>query len=220
MRARFDAEWVHYLLRVGNGTDFPGNQGEIYLPDKIVTQNNLIDEIYGELFERQMNHHELTDFLFERAIIAPLNNTCDAYNSRIIDRLPGDAVEHASVDEVKSDTLEEGEFYSTEFVNTLNPSELPPHLLRMKPGVVIMLLRNLRVHDGLCNGTRLLVSKVGRRFLEVMHMTGSMKGRREFLPRITLESNDGSLPFKFTRHQYPVKPCYAFSVNKAQAMDS
>jgi hypothetical protein len=37
-----------------------------------------------------------------------------------------------------------------------------------------------------------------------------------FLPRITLGSEDPKLPFKFTRLQYPVRPCFAMTINKAQ----
>lgn len=37
------------------------------------------------------------------------------------------------------------------------PPGLPPHRLSLKPGAVVMLIRNISVRDGLCNGTRVLV---------------------------------------------------------------
>lgn len=148
MRARFDPAWVDYLLRVGNGADMDGEEGEIYLPDEIIADECLIDVVYGDLFTRQMSNNELASFLIKRAIIAPLNRTCEEYNNDIVNRLPGVAVEHTSVDNVVADTVEDGEYYTTEFLNTLDPSELPPHHLKLKAGVVCMLLRNLRVHDG------------------------------------------------------------------------
>ncbi|KAH7720141.1 DNA repair and recombination protein PIF1-like protein [Aphelenchoides avenae] len=148
MRARYDPAWVRYLLRVGNGLDFEGDQGEILLPDAIISTGSLVDEVYPHLFDRQMTNDELSRYLTERAIVAPLNQTCDQYNEEIVERLPGDMVEHCSVDEVTKDTFEDGVYHTTEFLNSLNPSELPPHRLKLKRGVVVMLLRNLRVHDG------------------------------------------------------------------------
>jgi PIF1-like helicase len=36
----------------------------------------------------------------------------------------------------------------------LNPKGLPTHCLYFKVGALVVLLRNLNVADGLCNGTR------------------------------------------------------------------
>ena len=44
-----------------------------------------------------------------------------------------------------------------------NPGCLPPHLLNLKVGCSLMLLRNLNVHDGLANGTRLRLLEMGRK---------------------------------------------------------
>lgn len=38
---------------------------------------------------------------------------------------------------------------------------MPPHKLCLKPGAVVMLLRNLYVELGVCNGTRMVVRKIG-----------------------------------------------------------
>lgn len=104
--------------------------------------------MFAELFTRQWNELELADYLSARAIIAPLNKTCDDYNDEVIRRFHGRSVEHLSVDEVVRDTLEAGEMYPTEFLNSLDPSDVPPHRLTLKEGCIVMLLRNLRVHDG------------------------------------------------------------------------
>ena len=44
-----------------------------------------------------------------------------------------------------------------EFINSLTPSGMPEHRLHLKVGSIIMLLRNLDLRNGLCNGTRLIV---------------------------------------------------------------
>ena len=53
-----------------------------------------------------------------------------------------------------------------EFLHTMAPTGAPRHELLFKVGTPIMLIRNLRPAEGLCNGTRLLV-KHGGAFLQL-----------------------------------------------------
>jgi ATP-dependent DNA helicase PIF1 len=48
-------------------------------------------------------------------------------------------------------------YYLEEFLNTLTPNDLPPHVLKLKIGCPIILLRNIDPANGLCNGTRLVI---------------------------------------------------------------
>eukprot|EP00973_Karenia_brevis_P023060 3176187-Karenia_brevis.AAC.1 len=48
----------------------------------------------------------------------------------------------------------EAEHYTPEFMNSLDPPGMPPHDLRIRPGALMMVLRNYAPHKGLCNGTR------------------------------------------------------------------
>ncbi|GJZ29210.1 DNA helicase [Tanacetum coccineum] len=50
--------------------------------------------------------------------------------------------------------------YPREYLNTLSFTELPPHKLELKIGTPIILLRNINIVDGLCNGTRLIVKQL------------------------------------------------------------
>ena len=45
-----------------------------------------------------------------------------------------------------------------EYLNRLNLPSMPPHRLTLKVGQPVMLLRNIDISDGLCNGRRLIVS--------------------------------------------------------------
>ncbi|KAG5565923.1 hypothetical protein RHGRI_001745 [Rhododendron griersonianum] len=47
--------------------------------------------------------------------------------------------------------------YPNEYLNSLDPTGLPPFKLELKVGCPIILLRNIAPEDGLCNGTRMMV---------------------------------------------------------------
>ena len=49
------------------------------------------------------------------------------------------------------------EFLSPDYLNTLSPSSLPPHELRLRPNCITMLIRNLNISGGLCNGIKLMI---------------------------------------------------------------
>ena len=49
-----------------------------------------------------------------------------------------------------------------EFIHSITPSGMPPHKLSLKIGAVVILLRNLFIEIGVCNGTRMVVKQIGR----------------------------------------------------------
>ena len=75
--------------------------------------------------------------------------------------MPGDYTEYIS--ENKLQALNYGQrnpdedLYPPELLSALDPSDLPPHVLKLKVNTIVMLLRNIATSKGLCNGTRLLV---------------------------------------------------------------
>ncbi|CAL9002650.1 unnamed protein product, partial [Prunus brigantina] len=80
----------------------------------------------------------------------------------------------------------------------------------------IMLLRNLNQSSGLCNGTRLVVTQMVDRVIEAKILTGSHIGHKVFIPRIILSATENKWPFIFKRRQFPIRPCYAMTINKSQ----
>jgi ATP-dependent DNA helicase PIF1 len=48
-------------------------------------------------------------------------------------------------------------YYPSEFLNSLTTNGLSPHVLKLKLGCPVILLRNIDPVNGLCNGTRLVV---------------------------------------------------------------
>ena len=60
-------------------------------------------------------------------------------------------------------------------------------------------MRNLDLRVGLCNGTRLIITRMGTYVLEAKVISESNVGDKVFLPRLTLEPSDMRIPFKFKR---------------------
>ncbi|XP_063981041.1 ATP-dependent DNA helicase PIF1-like [Diachasmimorpha longicaudata] len=100
-----------------------------------------------------------------------------------------------------------------EYLNTLNPPNLPPHELRLRNNCIIMLIRNLRVNEGLFNGTRLQVLELANNLLRCRILTGEKAGDIVFIHRITLFCED-TYPFTFKRRQFPIKLAFAMTINK------
>ena len=121
------------------------------------------------------------EWLNGRAILAPTNKEVDCLNNMMQDWLPGDGLKLSS-----SDTLENPQDafrFNTEYLNTLRPNGFPQHILTLKPGMPLMLLRNINPRQGLCNGTRLIFDKSIDNKLLQCRIVGSQ--RIVLIPRIT-----------------------------------
>ena len=79
-----------------------------------------------------------------------------------------------------------------------------------------MLLRNLNQNAGLCNGTRLVITKLGTWVIEAKIITGTNIGAHVFIPRITLSPSESKWPFLLKRRQFPISVCFAMTINKSQ----
>ena len=125
------------------------------------------------------------------------------------------AQEYLSADTVEDeDTLP---LYPAEFLHTMEPAEMPPHVLKLKVGMPVMLLRNMDQSEGKANGTILRVLELGNRLIKAKILNGSNAGDTMFIPRIKLYANDSSqMPFRLIRTQFPIKPAFAMTINKAQ----
>ena len=199
-----EGEFAAWLLQLGNGAlnDTSTQPETIEIPSAC-----LIDEIFTTA-----DH----DRLQERVILSPKNEHCLEVNERVLGTLPGEARTYLSADSVKCDNEEERHNYPTEFLNSLTPSGMPPHCLNLKVNSVVMLLRNLSLRQGLCNGTRLKVTHMHNNCIQASIMTGANHGNQVLIPRIKLAPSDTNLPFVLERHQLPLRLAYSMTINKAQ----
>ena len=106
--------------------------------------------------------------------------------------------------------------YNIEYINTLNPAGLPSSRLCLKPGMPVMLMRNLNPTGGLCNGTRLVFKHMLSTRLLVCRTVGHVVDRDVYIPRITLRPKERQYPFEWSRRQFPIKAAFSTTINKAQ----
>jgi hypothetical protein len=132
----------------------------------------------------------------------------------MINKFQGGEVVYHSFDEAVDDPHN---YYPREFLNTLTPNGIPPHVLKLMIGCPVILLRKLDPANGLCNGTRLVVRECQRNSIDAEIVLGQHAGKRVFLPRIPLcPSDDQMFPFQFKRKQFPIRLSFAMTVNKSQ----
>ena len=221
------ADFATWILQIGDGQigDILDSNDKdtcwIQIPDDLLIQSysDPIRSIFSATYPNFENHFASFEYLRERAIITPKNNTVAEINDYAIDLLPGQKRIYLSSDSLYSSS-ENFEnlciMYPTEFLNTLEFNGLPSHKLILKIGMPIMLLRNLNQSIGLCNGTRLVVTQLFDRIIEARILAGSNINYKVYIPRITLTATENKWPFVFKRRQFPIRPCYAMTINKSQ----
>lgn len=155
------------------------------------------------------------DFYQGKAVLTPKNVDVEEMNERMMNRLSGEATSLLSADSIAPGD-DHASHYPVEFLNTINLSGLPLHHLKVKVGSVLMLIRNLSPRDGLCNGTRFLLTRIRDHVLEGVVITGEFIGQEVMIPRITLQPSDSRFPFTLRRRQFPVKVAFVLTINKSQ----
>ncbi|XP_074297193.1 uncharacterized protein LOC141627891 [Silene latifolia] len=216
------SEWI---LKIGDGLVGDPNDGDaevdIEFPDNLLIQHvtntiaSLVDITYPDLQNRLWD----PNYLQERAILAPTHEIVEDVNDYVLSLIHEEERIYLRSDEVSRDdrTMGELDLYSTEFLNSIKCSGLPNHELRLKVGAMVMLLRNIDQSRELCNGTRLIVTDLGRCVISFTVLTGSHKGDRVHIARITLTPSDSSkFPVRFSRRQFPIAVCFAMTINKSQ----
>jgi ATP-dependent DNA helicase PIF1 len=99
-----------------------------------------------------------------------------------------------------TDTSDELRF-NPELIHTVTPKGFPPNTLMLKPGMPLMLLRNLNPKHGLCSGTRLIFNSViSNKLLNCPIVESQVV---VLIPRITFVLlSDDSWPIDWQRKQF------------------
>jgi hypothetical protein len=217
----------NWVLAIGDGTVPAERKGEereaswvTILDDLLIhTERDKITALVSEVYPNFLVNYKNPQYLAARAIVYPNNQTVDEIKEYIVSMLPGDSIEYLSCDTISKSSEHIPDFnilHPTEFLNSIDASNFPCHKIVLKKGVIIMLLCNLNQNMGLCNGTRLLVLELGQRLQKCVILTGGNIDEEVFIPRIALNTTDVKWPFTLQRRQFPVRICYAMTINKSQ----
>ena len=201
------SDFAKWLLDVGNG--ITGSPVEIPSRFVVASEDNLISNVFG----LSIGPHNSKQ-LFSRSILAICNKTVQRLNDKIVALFSGKSVSYFSQDTVA--THGEDSPYTDindEVLNSLNPPGLPPHCITLKIGCPIMIIRNINISKGLCNGTRMIVCSLHSNYVVVRHQNGS---ETFAIPRIPLVAKDKSIPFEIQRIQFPMRLAFCLTVNKSQ----
>ncbi|KAG7537158.1 Helitron helicase-like domain [Arabidopsis suecica] len=225
-----ETSFATWLLSISDGTApeckaRKGNENEE--GQLVVIENRFLLQPTGDPLQqisqttKTLNKESQTraESLTERAILTPRNETVDDINAYMLSQVPGELKEYLSYDNIgKADTIgaDYEALYPMEYLNSLEYPGMPKHKLSLKLGVPIMLMRNINQKEGLCNGTRLIVTRMGERVIEGEILTGTHAGNKVILPRIILSPPISDHPFTLRRRQFPIRVCYAMTINKSQ----
>ncbi|GBP39663.1 hypothetical protein EVAR_25487_1 [Eumeta japonica] len=200
------------LLDIGNGQiPIDPATNEISFSQDFCQMQSNIQAVVDKVFPNLTINYKNSNWLYEPAILAPKNDDVNKLNDQIQLKLPGEEINYKSIDTVMDE--EQAVDYPVEFLNSLEPPGMPPHILKLKIGSPIMLIRNLNAPK-LCNGTRLIIKKLLPNLIEATIIGGKFKGEDVLIPRTPMFSNN--LPFEFKRLQFSVRLAFAITINKAQ----
>lgn len=204
-------EHAKKLLQIGEGRLQTDEEGKITFTNEfcnpIQSEEQLIHKVFPNLHSNINNE----EWLCERAILSPKNDSVNKINKKILKGVIGETKVYTSIDTVMAS--DDSTTYPVEFLNSLELSGVPSHRLELKVGIPVLLMRNLDPPK-LCNGTRLRITELGRNVIKATIITGESKGDEVLIPRIPIIPNN--LPFQFKRLQFPLKASFSMTINKSQ----
>ena len=231
MRNKDDLPYAQTALAIGEGKVEPVQlkDGSVALPLKHTITNDdgsqtvcsvdgttnfedLIHKVYPELLD--VDHSTYND----RAILAATNDNVDTINNFILDKMHGRIHHQLSSDKIVTDDDDMPDVVSVEYLNRIDVAGTPPHDLSLKIGALVFFIRNINFDNGLVNGKRGIIRGVSRRIIDVEVICDGSPIVK--IPRICFEIKVGSRGITFHRYQFPVRLCYAMSINKAQGQTS
>lgn len=220
MRVREGVHGAEFVDWVWNILYSESQRYEVEIPryiHQLTDVSSPIDRIYPQ--ELMMRAGTDPTVFCGRCLLSSLNTTVTELHGMILGRLPGQIRVYQSTDThvTDADVAETGlDEFPAEVLRNIDFPSLPPSQLSLKIGAPIMVLRNLAPAEGLCNETRMVMTNLRRHCIEARILGGDRDGQKCVLPRTELISDDHSLGIKLKRKQFPVRLCFAMTINKSQ----
>ncbi|XP_058741412.1 uncharacterized protein LOC131613789 [Vicia villosa] len=217
------AEFSKWLLQIGEGKLSEPNDGFAdiaFPPELLITDyDDPIVAIVNSTYPDFILHYQSNDYLKSRAILVSTLEVVDQINDHVLDLMPGEIKDYDS-----SNTVDKSEIHDTnvvdiltpEFLSSLSTLGLPNHHIKLMVGTPVMLMRNIDQSEGLCNGTRVMITKMTNHVIEARVMVGKGYGNLVYIPRMDMSPSQSPWPFKLKRRQFPIVVSYAMTINKSQ----
>ncbi|CAN7060501.1 unnamed protein product [Brassica oleracea var. botrytis] len=172
----------------------------------------LVKKIYGESFPGSYN----PGFFQGKAILCSTNEDVNQINDYMLSQISGEETVCLSADSISPLNSHPSDYmrYPPELLNSIKAPGLPNHCLRLKVGVPVILLQDIMPNHGLCNGTRLQITRLGGFALGARILTGARIGEEVIIPRIPSHPTDENFPIKMQRKQFPLAVSFAMTINK------
>ena len=106
----------------------------IKVPPKYVVHT--LDELIARVFPDISDGYTDKYFVSQHAILTPKNDNVHKINEMIIKRFPGVGKTSLSTDTIGEDDVHH--VYPTDFINSLTPSGMPPHAMKLKVGAPVI----------------------------------------------------------------------------------
>ncbi|XP_057414959.1 uncharacterized protein LOC130709848 [Lotus japonicus] len=200
-------EFAKWVLGVGDGVLGDYNDGEslITVPAETLIQqsSNPVSDIVHTMFPNILQNIGSVEYYQDKAILAPTLEAVDVVNKYVLSLFDSNEVTYLSSDSIWGVDEEvgiEADWLTTEFLNDIKCSGMPDHKLVLKEGSPVMLMRNLDISAGLCNGTRLIVTHLLPNVVGGIVISGTHVGKQTFIGRMNLIPTDESMPIRFQRN--------------------
>lgn len=110
-----------------------------------------------------------------------------------------------------------------EYLSLLRDHQAPEAVLELKVGAVCSIMRNICPGKGLVKNARVVVTSLGRCYVEVAVLKDVNASIRRTpptycLPRITFEFKPNMAPWTVVRKQIPLRLAYASTFNSCQGL--
>jgi ATP-dependent DNA helicase PIF1 len=110
---------------------------------------------------------------------------------------------------------------NVEAIYKKTPNGLPPHVLRLRIGCIMMIIKNINLREGLSNGTRIQILGFRNNTIHCKHIHGPRQGQEFYLARHLFryggdrdERRHGAVLWE--RIQFPLRPGFVLTTNKSQ----
>jgi len=172
-----------------------------------------LEDLNNKVYNDVPTNYNDTGYLKDRAIMSCTNDVIQKCNQDMKNKIPGDALVCESIHSFLDD--DDYLYHDTGPLARIKSSGLAPHKLVLKIGACIILIRNMSIQEGHCNGTRYIIISLSKHLIHAREINagGGETERLQptddlFIPRIPMMSKESDYPVLFKHLQFPVLISY------------